>query len=500
MQTNLIWDKIQESQSIFLLKSTANITKAYSQYFTPKSVVNDMMKTLDLENIKLLKKIKILEPSAGAGILIWGIIEHLIKKTKVKIILVEAYELDPELFNILSNNILIMERYAKSKMVKLEVNIKNEDFLRSEISRKFNVIISNPPYKKLNKSDIAVGCYFKYVYGQPNLYYLFILKSLQLLDINGIFTVLSPRNYLTGMYSIKIRNYIFNNFSLTHLHTFDSRHIFKNISQEVIIAAFCNDTSRNRVISLSHNGDFSLKIPFKKLLYSIENNSILIPKTIYDLEILEIREIFNHTLSSIGYKSYVGPIVKFRENIHLRKLKFSCNEAPLLAAKNIKNNNIIEYSSSGNSKNFLSIDAKSNKLYPNSNYVVLQKITSKSSKNILKVAVLTKDKFSSNLIAFDNSLIFINNVERKKTLTLEECYGLYCYINTSYFNNFFSLIISTHTINITDLELAPFPAVQELLKMGEMLITSNDYSRKNCDYILESIISEFKHIISNKYL
>ncbi|EPS48959.1 methyltransferase small [Clostridium botulinum A1 str. CFSAN002368] len=75
----------------------------------------------------------------------------------------------------------------------------------------------------------------KFLYGQPNLYHLFIKKALDMLDINGILCVISPKNYLSGRYTEELRNYIVSDFSITKINTSnDRKNIFKNnITQEI---------------------------------------------------------------------------------------------------------------------------------------------------------------------------------------------------------------------------------------------------------------------------
>ena len=40
-----------------------------------------------------------------------------------------------------------------------------------------------------------------------------------------------------------------------------------------------------------------------------------------------------------------------------------------------------------------------------------------------------------DLIGFDNNLLYFHRLSQDSTLSLEECYGLYCYINSKYFKS-----------------------------------------------------------------
>lgn len=63
------------------------------------------------------------------------------------------------------------------------------DFLSYETENKYDLIIGNPPYFVMKKGHVNKE-YYPYFDGRPNIFILFIMKSLQLLETDGILACL----------------------------------------------------------------------------------------------------------------------------------------------------------------------------------------------------------------------------------------------------------------------------------------------------------------------
>ena len=64
---------------------------------------------------------------------------------------------------------------------------------------KFNIIIGNPPYFVMKKSNVE-SKYNSYFSGRPNIFVLFIIKSLELLENNGILAFVPQQRFLNCLY------------------------------------------------------------------------------------------------------------------------------------------------------------------------------------------------------------------------------------------------------------------------------------------------------------
>ena len=213
--------KYKNMSQEFLSKKNKTDRKAYSQYFTPLNEVDKMLENIEIDRDK--KRIRILDPACGCGILALKLLEIIIKKYSPEEITIDCYDIDLE---VLSVSREIFKELNISSVV-INYNFYNKDFLEEDNIKKYDYIITNPPYKKIRKEDVLPK-FYQYLNGQPNLYTIFLVNSLQKLKEDGLFIMISPKNYLSGVYSKNIREYILNHFSIDRIHTFDEiRKIFE---------------------------------------------------------------------------------------------------------------------------------------------------------------------------------------------------------------------------------------------------------------------------------
>ena len=164
-------------------------------YFTPPSCVNN--------NIKLLQPylkntINVLEPSCGSCEYITALhklFPHLI------ITGIEYNETIYQSILQLNND---------------KIDIKNIDYLKYETDVKYDLIIGNPPYFVMKKDNVDKS-YHTYFEGRPNIFILFIIKSIKMLNDNGILSFILPKNFLNCLYYDKTRKYIGKHFQILNI-------------------------------------------------------------------------------------------------------------------------------------------------------------------------------------------------------------------------------------------------------------------------------------------
>ncbi|GHS87086.1 hypothetical protein FACS1894201_08270 [Bacteroidia bacterium] len=94
---------------------------------------------------------------------------------------------------------------------------------RPEYTGGFDVVIGNPPYVQgqINDSDKKYYTkYYKTVEGKPDLYRIFIEKSIDLIKDNGIMSFITPNTFLTIPSSKKLRDFIKENCSICKVFNF----------------------------------------------------------------------------------------------------------------------------------------------------------------------------------------------------------------------------------------------------------------------------------------
>jgi len=206
------------SLSELLSKKIDKITKKNEGiYFTPTNIV--------LQNIEILKPFlltvkNILEPSCGSGEFIQVINKYCIDVTIIGV------ERNTEIFDTISAS---LPSYIKPEN---QLELYDNDYLIYENGMLFDLIIGNPPYFVMKKGDVAKE-YYPYFDGRPNIFILFIIKSLNLLNNNGILSFILPKNFLNCLYYNKIREHIISHYTIITITYCDGE--FTETKQETII-------------------------------------------------------------------------------------------------------------------------------------------------------------------------------------------------------------------------------------------------------------------------
>nr|WP_307906126.1 Eco57I restriction-modification methylase domain-containing protein [Clostridium botulinum] len=277
-------------------------------------------------------------------------------------------------------------------------------------------MIMNPPYKKINVQNVPNN-FKNFLNGQPNLYHLFIIKALDMLMLDGTLCILSPKNYLSGRYTEKLRQYIISNFSITKIHTFnDRRTIFgSKITQEICIIHIKKSNEEDVIISYNNNPKFIVSI--NEIVLENDTKIIYTPRNMEDYRLIKRFEKF--PIDSIGKDIFmkVGKVVQFRikgKEFNLRDKEFFHfkNGVPLIVYRHINGKSINYKALTDKPKNnaITLLDDKSNTsaLIKNSNYVLIRKnIDKKYDKLIHSIGYFKELK--SKVIALDNGIAYLTN-------------------------------------------------------------------------------------------
>lgn len=285
-------------------------------YFTPP---NTIMKALYLLYDYNKTFNNILEPSCGSC----EFIEKLINFYPNAI--VSGIEYNQIIYDNIKNN------YDNNSNIK----IINDDFLKNNLNEKFDLIIGNPPYYVLKKADVDTH-YYDYFDGRPNIFLLFIIKSLKLLTDDGILCFILPKSFLNCLYYNKTRKYIYDNYLILNIIECDDdyietgqqtiifiikknngndngndNYILKHLSDKYTIFATCEVIKKLNKLYISATTLNALK--FKVLVGNIvwnENKSLLTDdpqktRLIYSTDI-KYNTLSNKSYTNIAKKNYIN--------------------------------------------------------------------------------------------------------------------------------------------------------------------------------------------------
>ncbi len=428
--------------------------KDYGQFFTDAHIAEFMS---NLFSIDTTKELKVLDCGAGNGMLSVALLSTLIKKGATSISL-NLFEVDEEVIPMLQNNLQnLVDLY---KNISISFNIINENFILFDHTEKYDCVISNPPYYKLNKNSVEAEHMDYVVHGQPNIYMLFMAKSAELLKDNGEMVFITPRSFTSGLYFKRFRAYLLENVSIANIHNFHSRKKhFKNesILQETIITKMVKtpcDTTTITTSEDSHFTDLETLEVSRKYLIDTNENIIRLPSSKEDLELLDTFFSMQDTFSSMGYKISTGKVVIFRSREFLSMAEEK-SSVPMLYMNHFKDGTLhfpIEF----NKAQYIACNEKSMRLLiPCDNYIVVKRFSSKEQKKRINIGYIFKKDIDCEYLGLENHLNYV--YKANGSFSISELKKLGEYLSSEMVDRYFRLVNGNTQVNASEIASLPIP-------------------------------------------
>lgn len=454
--------------------------KEKGQFFTNKKVASFMANLLDLKHDEL----KLLDPGAGTGTLSAAVCDRIILESKNKIKLtIDCYELDSCVVPYLKCLLLECKKVFEEHGHELNFNIHGSNFIldnanydKDKEKKKYDFVISNPPYYKLRKDSFESSAVDYLKLDSPNIYSLFMLFAAKMLKKDGEMVFIVPRSFCSGLYYKKIRKWFVKNLHFEMIHLFQSRNNifdYKEVHQENIIFKVVKryPEGLGTIVSSSYNKDFGdftkIEAKFSDIVHSKNgDNYIRIPTSEKDLKIIHIVDSWEHTLEDFGMTVSTGKVVGFRtkENLRDNYLEEGC--VPLLWMHNLEKDGINLNPKRFNKKGGININENTRKiLIPVKNYILLKRLTSKCNiKRIFASPFLQKEFRQFKFIGLENHLNYICGIDRD--LDIDEVNDMCAFLTSDIVDKYFRLINGSTQLNASDLLKMPLPKYDLICKLA----------------------------------
>ena len=151
---------------------TKQLTKKFKKqngiYFTPPTTIDHILTNVLAKHVLKMKAPTVLEPSCGSCQFI-----EILRRKFAHISHITGVEKCAQIYQKIKH------------LADAKTSILNQDFFTFQSNTKYDLIVGNPPFFEIKRQYVG-GEYLKFINGRPNAYVVFLLKSLKLLNDNGI--------------------------------------------------------------------------------------------------------------------------------------------------------------------------------------------------------------------------------------------------------------------------------------------------------------------------
>ena len=440
-----------------------------------------------------LPEVRVLDPAAGSGVLAAAVVEELLQRENPpKGVKVTLYELDGRLLPQLRELAAVMRARAKERGVMLSVSIRQWDFLLSAVATAqkpmADVVIANPPYHKLNAADTRAVTHQYAVYGQPNIYGLFMAACASLLSDHGRWCFITPRSWTNGVYFSAVRRHLLRLLHIDAMHVFESRRAHftddKVLQEAMITWATAQSAHKAEVVVSSSTGSHDLKestlkrLPISQIVSDDESVTIALPTD----EANSVLGRWKSTLDSLGLKVSTGPVVAFRAASHIDERARS-RSVPLLWMQHVERM-AVRWPINKKREHIAATGETAWMLVPNSTMVVMRRFSPKEDERRITAAPYLAKSLPGTLIGLENHINYVYRPDVE--ISTNEALGLAAYLNCRIVDQYFRSTVGNTQVNATDLRKMPVPPLSQLSEIGEKV--GNAKSLTAIDNAVESVL------------
>ncbi|MEU6056776.1 Eco57I restriction-modification methylase domain-containing protein [Streptomyces sp. NPDC047097] len=452
----------------------------WGQYFTPAPAADFIA---SLARLEPAETIRILDPGAGAGSLTASIVMRILREQPGTRISVTACEIDEQLHDPLATTLADCVDTASAIGGHVEVNLVPGDFvawatadenLSSGKQGSFDLVIMNPPYKKLAANSRERRAVTARCTETSNLYSAFMALGIHLLAPRGQLVAITPRSFANGPYFRPFRRYFLDRMQIDRVHLFEMRNkVFAdaNVLQEnVIFSATRTETSCRGLVTVSTSQSYSSDVRsrtvhYEEMVYPDDSEYFIhISTDEEDTQLAAMHEQLSSTLTEVGCQISTGRVVDFRSKDHLRPDPVE-GSVPLIYPLHMRNGGIVWPAERAKKNNAIMLNSETEKMtFPSGFYVVVKRLSSKEERRRVVASVYDPDETSHDRIGFENHVnVFHSGGEG---VARGVARGLCLWLNSTLVDRLIRRFSGHTQVNATDLRNLRYPSKYQLDAMG----------------------------------
>jgi len=446
--------------------------------------------------------LRVLDPGAGTGILSAALIERLCQSEHLREIDLVCYENNATYLPMLRHNLdKIRRRCRKLYGVKVAVNILEENYILSgkesytinlfrENTDYFDYVIMNPPSELMAAQSPEALCVSDLFGGAVDLSYLFVAMATSALAQGGEMVMLLPTVFSTSPQLAKLRNFLFGETALRHLHLFCYKKPGKPMKKEMVLHLSHRAPLPTDTVSITVSTDDGTPAntellppqPLSTILRG-EDKSMLLLRDTGEIQVMKYMQSLTCSFATFGLRMKTGLTLPSRYRDYLYDTPIP-GTVPLIHPCSVTGGRVLF---PANIKGQFLMPVIPSLMQPNHNMLLLHRIPAKSEKRRLVCGVyLSSQMASQKFISTHNKLNYIDST--KGEIDPPFLYGLYAFLSSSICDTYVRLISKSTQVNAKELSNLPLPKADVLRRLGSQLISVRVYTPQYCDKVIYDVL------------
>lgn len=494
--------------------------KDNGQFFTSTKIAHFMARL-----VKQTKgSLKILDPGCGTAILSSCLIEAIaLQSDAIKEIELVVYETDKDILPYTQATLDYLNAWLQQRKIHFTSTFETNDFILENKdcfeqsstlfyepkNAIYDIVICNPPYFKIGKEDKRAVVAKSIVWGQPNIYSIFLMTAAKLLKNNGELIFIIPRSFAAGNYFRVFREAFFTEVKIEQIHLFNSRtDAFNrdNVLQETLILKGKKRKLNGHLptILLTHsNGVSDLDQPTEKeyqanelIDFNTKEKILHLPSNEMEDKVIKLFKSWSGSLHKYDMQISTGPVVTFRATEYLYE-QYENGTNVLVPLYQLINTGQMTFEypvfKKGKPQYIRYCEETKPLLLSNKSYVFLRRFSAKDDKSRLVATPYFVDISQAEFIGVENHLNYI--YRPKGHLARNEILGLAALLNSKLFDTYFRTFNGNINVSATELREMPLPPLEDIKEIGNQMILTNNFSQSVVDDLVNDYFN-LEHIFA----
>lgn len=466
----------------------------FGAYYTPPALVDRLIEMVTDEGFDWQNS-TVMDLSCGGGAflspvalrMVSSLPKKYIKNPKKTIELIsrrlKGFEIDP--FAAWMSQVLVEIALIKTCIdakTRLPTIVKICDTLDTlpEKGEEVDLVIGNPPYRKITLPEHQRTLYSRSLYGHANLYGIFTDIGIRWTKPEGHIAYVTPTSFLGGQYFKSLRSMLSQHAPPVTMDFISERKgVFEEVLQETMLVVYKRSSSekispddlRVKVHCLKSNGPEKPVVSESIgsfLLPGGDEDPWFIPKEPNQVLLIENLTKMRNRISHLGYEVNTGQLVWNRHKKQLINEKKN-GSYPIIWAESILNDGQFQFNSKRvNHSPFLLLGKNQDFLITKKPCVLVQRTTAKEQKKRIFATVLPKEFISEyGGVVIENHVNIIRQTQISPLISLE---ALTILLNSNMIDQIFRLISGSVAVSAYELDALPLPKKSDISRLEKLIL------------------------------